>query len=127
MPLKILIADDVVDTTTLLTVLLKRLGHSVHTANDGEEALELAQLIRPDVLLMDIGMPRKNGYEVAEAIRAEDWGHEISLIALSGQIEPETQARARQAGFDTFLLKPVDVDALRAALGSIPGRGATAG
>jgi CheY-like chemotaxis protein len=111
---RVLIADDNVDALDSLSLLLELEGHEVHTARSGAEALDKAAQVRPDVAVLDIGMPGMNGYEVATRIRAEPWGRAMMLIALTGWGQSEDRARARDAGFDRHCTKPVDTEALQA-------------
>ncbi|WP_198321118.1 ATP-binding protein [Azohydromonas aeria] len=118
--LRLLIADDNVDFASSLEVLLVQSGHSVRVVHDGQAALDAAHLELPDVLLLDIGMPKLNGYEVAERLRAESSsGAKPVLIAISGWGQPADKARAASAGFDHHLLKPVDAEKLRQLLALI--------
>ena len=105
---RVLIADDNRDGAETLSVLLKHWGHEVHVAYSGKQALELSKRVRPQIAVLDIGMPDMSGYEVAERIRAEAWGNEVTLIALTGWGQEEDKRRARVAGFDHHLTKPVD-------------------
>ncbi len=105
---RILIADDNQDAAETLALLMRLARHEVHVACDGAAALELAERIRPDVALLDIGMPGLTGYEVAERIRSEPWGREVLLIAVSGWGQQSDKDRAQMAGFDLHLTKPVD-------------------
>ena len=112
----VLIADDNVDALSSLALLLELAGHRVHTASDGKEALATAEQLRPDVAILDIGMPGLNGYQVAREIRARPWGGTVHLIALTGWGQQEEQQRARDAGFDHHCTKPTDPQALYALL-----------
>jgi CheY-like chemotaxis protein len=109
---RILLADDNRDALDSLATLLQCDGHEVHTAGDGAEALALAAKCRPDVMLLDIGMPKLDGYEVARRVRAEPWGKGTVLIALTGWGQDEDRRRSRDAGFDLHVVKPVDLAAL---------------
>ena len=100
-------------------MLLRQLGHEVHTAYDGQEAFEAAQRLRPDIALCDIGMPKLNGYELACRIREQSWGSDMVLIALSGWGNENDRRRSREAGFAHHLVKPVDFDELLAVLKSV--------
>lgn len=111
---KVLIADDNADALSTMTLLLEMEGHEVHSALDGEQALARAEALRPDVAILDIGMPRLNGHEVAKRIRAQAWGRDMLLIALTGWGQAQDQARAREAGFDRHCTKPVDIAELLA-------------
>jgi PAS domain S-box-containing protein len=109
--LKILVADDNADAAESLSVLLEMVGHDVHVAGDGEEALEVARTVRPDLALLDIGMPKLNGYELARKLRAEH-PREPVLVAITGWGQRDDLRRAAAAGFDFHLVKPVDPDEL---------------
>ena len=109
----ILVADDNADALQTMATLLELEGHRVETAADGEQALAKAQALQPEVAVLDIGMPGLNGYEVARRIRAQPWGARIRLIALTGWGQAEDVERARAAGFDHHVTKPVDLDALQ--------------
>jgi CheY-like chemotaxis protein len=111
-PRKVLLADDNADALETMAALLQIEGHEVETAGDGERALVVGEQLRPDVAILDIGMPRVNGYEAAARIRASDWGRGVVLIALTGWGQEQDQARAREAGFDHHCTKPVDIDRL---------------
>lgn len=117
---RVLIADDNADSAASLALLLKSAGHEVQTAGDGFAALVAAELFRPAVFLLDIGMPGLNGYETCKRIRAQPWGCGATLIALSGWGQDEHKARAQSAGFDHYFIKPVDFDALQLLLGTLP-------
>jgi len=109
---KILVADDSQDGADSLAFLLKAAGHEVHTAYDGRTAISLAEEKRPDVVLLDIGMPEVTGYDVARAIRREAWGRSMRLIALTGWGQAEHRRRSLEVGFDDHLVKPVELDLL---------------
>jgi len=111
-----LVADDNEDTAETFAVLLGLHGHEAVVAHDGETALEVAERFRPQVVLLDIGMPRVNGYDVARRIREKPWGKDILLIATTGWSQPEDRQRTREAGFDVHLVKPVEPDALMTLL-----------
>jgi signal transduction histidine kinase len=122
---RILLADDNRDALDSLATLLQCDGHEVHTAADGAEALAVAAECHPDVVLLDIGMPKLDGYEVARRIRAEPWGKATILIALTGWGQDEDRRRSREVGFDSHLVKPLDPEALSTFLARLP-RPATA-
>ena len=105
---RIVLADDNLDAAASLGMLLELLGHDVKTANDGFEALNAVESSRPELVLLDIGMPRMSGYEVAQRIREQSWGQEMVLIALTGWGQEEDKRRSFEAGFDHHLTKPVD-------------------
>jgi CheY-like chemotaxis protein len=104
---RIVVADDHRDSAKALAMLLKIKGNEVRTAADGFEAVELAETFRPDVILLDIGMPRLNGYDTARRIRAQPWGREIYLVALTGWGSEEDRRRSQEAGCNFHLVKPV--------------------
>jgi CheY-like chemotaxis protein len=107
-PRRIVVADDNEDSAQSFAMLLSFSGHEVRIAHDGEEALDAMRDFRPDIAFLDIGMPRLSGYEVAELVRAEPWGRDMKLIAVTGWGQPDDKARARTAGFDQHLVKPID-------------------
>jgi CheY-like chemotaxis protein len=109
---RILIADDLRDSVDSLAMMLRLSGHDIQTAHDGLEALQTAATFRPDVALIDIGMPRMNGYEAARHIREQPWGKKMVLVALTGWGQEEDKRRATEAGFDHHLTKPVEPAAL---------------
>jgi two-component system CheB/CheR fusion protein len=118
-PLRILVADDNEDAAESLMLLLQLAGHDVHVVFDGEAAVAAAARLRPDVALLDIGMPRGNGYEVARRIRSQPWGAEIHLVALTGWGQQADKRHAEEAGFDVHLIKPVSPEALERLLASV--------
>jgi CheY-like chemotaxis protein len=109
---RIVIADDNQDTADSLKVLLELDGHEVRAIADGEGAIELARSVKPDFLLLDIGMPKLNGYDVARHIRMQPWGREMRLVAITGWGQPEDRSCAIKAGFDYHLTKPVSLEDL---------------
>ncbi len=109
---RVLVADDLRDAADSLAAALTEAGHSVSVAYDGVQALAVAQALRPDVAVLDLGMPGRSGHEVCEAIRASDWGRGMLLIALSGWGQARDIAASREAGFDHHFVKPVDRDEL---------------
>ncbi len=111
---RILVADDNPDGAETMSMLLKLAGHEVYLAHSGTEALEVAKRERPDIAVLDIGMPDLNGYQVAERIRHEAWGERIKLIAVTGWGQAEDKRRALSAGFNHHLTKPVDPGQLEA-------------
>jgi CheY-like chemotaxis protein len=104
----ILIADDNQDALESLALMLRLEGHEVHCASDGEEALALAGQRKPEIVVLDVGMPKMDGCEVARRIRAESWGRDAVLVALTGWGQDADRRRSREAGFDMHLVKPVD-------------------
>lgn len=114
--LKVLVADDSRDSADMLASLLEIVGHDVRVAYDGPSALTLAKAFRPDVALLDIGMPELDGYQVASRIRSEAWGEAVMLVALTGWGGEHDKEDAERAGFDRHLTKPVDLHVLQAVL-----------
>jgi PAS domain S-box-containing protein len=111
-PRRLLLVDDNVDATSSQAALLRLLGHEVETAYSGQAALDKVQSFRPDIVLLDIGMPGMDGLEVARRLRATPLGREVKLVAQTGWGQDEDRRRTREAGFDAHLAKPVDMDAL---------------
>lgn len=104
---RVLVADDSQDSAISMGMLLKLLGNDVRVAHDGAEAVAIAETFRPEVILMDLGMPELNGYEATQRIRQESWGKGIIIIALSGWGQDRDRVRSRDAGCDGHLVKPV--------------------
>jgi CheY-like chemotaxis protein len=113
---RVLLADDNRDAADTLALLLKLSSHEVRVAHGGREALALAEELRPDVALLDIAMPEIDGYAVAQALRRAPWAAGLRLIALTGRGQEEDKLRARAAGFDHHLTKPVSPEALQELL-----------
>jgi PAS domain S-box-containing protein len=116
---RILIADDSRDSADSLAMLLQLGGHEVHISYDGESALQMAELHRPEVLLLDIGMPGFNGYQVSQQIRSKLWGKSVVLIAQTGWGQDRDRELSSAAGFDHHLVKPVDPASLENLLRSL--------
>jgi PAS domain S-box-containing protein len=110
--LSILVVDDNADSAQSLAMMLEIGGHATHLAYDGAEAVEVAGQVRPNVILMDIGMPRMNGYDACREIRATPWGRDIVMVALTGWGQTDDRRRSEEAGFDHHLVKPVEPAAL---------------
>ena len=119
---RILIADDNADALESLATLLGLNGHQVFRAPDGEAALRVVEQLKPEIALLDIGMPRVDGYEVARRIRRLQGGKNIMLVALTGWGQESDRRRAQEAGFDAHLTKPVDLDRLGQLLGECTGQ-----
>ena len=117
-PRRILVVDDNTDNADTLSMLLKLSGHEVHLARSGAEALELAKRVRPKFGIFDIGMPGMSGYELAQRVRHEAWGEDMTLIAVTGWGQDADKRRAMAAGFDHHLTKPVDPKKLERLLGA---------
>ena len=114
--LRILVVDDSRDAADTCATVLELSGHEVRTAYDGRRALELAGTFRPHALVLDIGLPDVNGYEVARSIRAAPWGGRMVLIAVTGWGQGEDRRRALEAGFDHHLTKPIAAETLESLL-----------
>jgi CheY-like chemotaxis protein len=115
---RVLVADDNRDGADIMALLLQQYGYDVSVAHSGPEALTAAAQKKPEVAILDIGMPGMSGYEVAQRIRAEAWGKHMLLIALTGWGQEEDKRKAFKAGFDHHLIKPIDPDALEALMSS---------
>jgi PAS domain S-box-containing protein len=109
---RVLVADDNTDAAKTLSLLLRTLGQEVHVVHSGPEALERAMWLRPDVLLLDIGMPGMSGYEVTRRVRAEAWGRRPLIVAMTGWGQEDDRRRSKDAGFDQHMVKPVTLEAL---------------
>jgi CheY-like chemotaxis protein len=101
----------------MLRYLLERQGHEVHEAVDGPSGVEAILRVRPDIALVDVGLPGLDGYGVARRVRAGEGGREVRLVALTGYGLPEDHRRSQEAGFDGHLVKPVDPTRLAALIG----------
>jgi PAS domain S-box-containing protein len=121
-PRRILIVDDNLDGAESLALLLTMLGHETDTANDGQTGVEVAERMHPDLILLDIGLPRLNGYEVCRSLRAQPWGKSIVVVAVTGWGQEEDKRRSREAGFDAHLVKPISIEELNELLASFPAR-----
>ncbi len=111
--LRILLVDDNRAAVQMLEMVVRMFGNTVHVAYDGEEAVAAAEIFRPDVILMDIGMPKLDGYAAARRIRETEWGRSIVLVALTGWGHEDDKQRSREAGFDHHLVKPAEPAALQ--------------
>jgi CheY-like chemotaxis protein len=110
--LRILVVDDNRDSAASLGMLLRMMGNEVRLAHDGVEAVTAADAFRPDVALLDIGLPGINGYEAARRIRQQPWGQRIMLIATTGWGQESDRLRSKDAGFDHHLVKPINTAVL---------------
>jgi signal transduction histidine kinase/DNA-binding response OmpR family regulator len=113
---RVLVVDDLAASAETLMTLLEMEGFEVRIAHEGAAALQIAQEFRPDVVLLDIGLPGMNGFEVAQCLRAQQGCHDALLIALTGYGEAESRTRSAQAGFDFHMVKPADVNLLLSML-----------
>jgi signal transduction histidine kinase len=119
---RILVVDDNLDAVDSLATLLDILGNETRTANDGMEAVSAAEEFRPEVVLLDIGLPRLNGFDAARRIREQPWGRHMTLLALTGWGQEEDRRKSKEAGFDGHMVKPVDVHELLRLLDSLQAR-----
>jgi CheY-like chemotaxis protein len=110
---RILVVEDNTDSREMLRQLLEIEGHEVYDAADGQAAIALAREVRPQIAIIDLGLPDLNGYELASKLRGEPHLRNIALIALTGYGAPEDRQRSRDAGFWTHLVKPIDPDMLK--------------
>jgi CheY-like chemotaxis protein len=117
---RILVVEDNTDAREMLRHLLNLAGHEVHEAADGPAGLEAALRLRPDIALVDVGLPGFDGYQLARRVRGSG-GPSIYLVALTGYGQPDDRRQAMEAGFDAHLVKPVNPDALLAAI-QTPGQ-----
>jgi CheY-like chemotaxis protein len=122
---RILVVDDHTDAAESLSELLELTGHEVHTVHDALAAREAVASLRPDAVLLDIGLPGMSGYDIAREIRGQPWGREMLLVALTGWGQAKDRARSREAGFDRHLVKPIDFAELEELLAE-PGERAEA-
>ena len=118
---RILVVDDHPPMAIAFARLIQVLGHEVRITHDGTTALACLDNYQPDIVLLDIGLPGMNGYEVARRLRATERGSRVKLVALTGYGDDDDVARARGAGFDLFLVKPVSFSSLSAVLEMLSG------
>jgi CheY-like chemotaxis protein len=114
------VVDDNNDALESLGMLVRLLGHEVAMGRDGLEAVEAVKRFRPEVVLMDLGMPNLNGYDAAKQIRELPNGGPLLLVATTGWGHAEDRERTRAAGFDHHLVKPIDPEAIRQLLDGLP-------
>jgi CheY-like chemotaxis protein len=124
---RILVVDDSRDSADSLAMLLRLMGNETRTANDGLEAVDAAAAFDPDVVLLDIGLPKLNGHEVCKRIRKQMGGETIVLIALTGWGQEEDRRRSKEAGFNFHLVKPIDPAALQKLLAGLDAPGENGG
>lgn len=116
---RILVVDDNRDSAFSLAMLLKLTGSETQTAFDGLEAVAAAEKFRPDAVLLDIGLPKLNGYDAARKIREQPWGTGMVLIALTGWGQDDDRRKSAEAGFDAHIVKPIDHVALNKLLAEL--------
>lgn len=117
--LKILVVDDNPDSALSMAMMLSMMGHETRTAHDGEAAVTTAEEFRPQVVLLDIGLPKLNGYEVAQRIRQQDWGAAMFLVAITGWGQDEDRRRSEDVGMNLHMVKPVEPGALDRVLAEL--------
>jgi CheY-like chemotaxis protein len=113
---RILVVDDNQDAALSLAMMLNIMGNETQIAHDGVEALDVAAAFQPDVVLLDIGLPRLNGYDVCRRLRAQPYGKNMLVVAVTGWGQEEDRRQSHEAGFDKHLVKPVDPEQLIAFL-----------
>jgi CheY-like chemotaxis protein len=116
---RILVVDDNHDSALSLAMMLSIMGHETRTAHDGESAVSTAESFLPDVILLDIGLPKLNGYEVASRIRENTWGQSMFLIAVTGWGQEEDRQRSSEVGLNVHMVKPVEPAALERLLSEL--------
>jgi len=121
-PLRVFVVDDDQDTTESMRLLLKHWGHEVHVANDGFFAVEQAPNVKPDLMLVDLAMPKFDGLAVARRLRSDPALAEMPLVALTGYADPPHRQQALDAGFDECLIKPLPADDLLGLLDRVRSR-----
>ncbi len=119
---RILIVDDNRDAALSLALMLNLMGNETQSAADGGEAVNLTAAFKPDVILLDIGMPKLNGYDACRRIREQPWGKNIIIVACTGWGQEDDKRRSQEAGFDFHMVKPVDRAALEKLLGGLQAR-----
>jgi CheY-like chemotaxis protein len=119
---RVLIIDDGARTREMYSMLLRKRGHEVESAPDGASGIEMVERFRPDLILLDVGMPRLNGFDTCIKIRELPAGKDIAIIAVTGWAQDEVQERADQAGFDGILVKPVSVQNILELASRLRGR-----
>ena len=120
---RILVVDDDLDYVESLALALASMGYEVRTAHDGPSALAIAEEFRPHALALDVSLPDMDGFDVARELRKQPWSEKVVLVALTGWSEDEIRDRARDAGFDHFAVKPVEVTRLSRLFEAPPGSG----
>ena len=116
---RVLIADDNVDAAASLAELLEELGAETRVTHDGAQAIAAAEAFRPAVAFLDVGMPELDGHEVGRRLRAQPWGRDVMLVALTGWGQPDDRRKSREAGFDEHLVKPAAVEAVQKLLAAV--------
>ena len=120
-PRRVLVVDDDADATETVSMLLKLSGHEVEVASDGDSALEVAEKFKPEIILLDVGLPGMHGYEVAQRLRRLPENENLIIVALTGYGQEQDRLRALEAGFDYHFVKPVDFNKLEALVNNPSG------
>lgn len=113
---RVLVVDDNLDSAETIALMAQLWGHDVRTAHTGQAALEMAEDYRPEVVLLDIGLPGMDGFEVARRLREQEWMTGVMLVAMTGYGQEEDRRRSREVGFDHHMVKPIDPATLQALL-----------
>jgi two-component system, OmpR family, response regulator len=122
---RVLLVDDNLDCTEPLSILLQATGHDTRVATEGEEAITLADQFQPSCVLLDLGLPLMDGYEVARRLRDRPYGSSLVLVALTGWAGKDVRSKTVEAGFDYHLVKPVDWNELEKIVQSVAPRAAS--
>ena len=117
---RILVVDDNTDGVASLSMLLATVGHEMATAFDGFEAISVARAFKPDIVLLDLDLPKLHGYEACRRIRGEPWGKSMVLVAVTGLGGDDDRMKSLEAGFDMHLVKPVSAETLMVVLAAAP-------
>lgn len=124
---RVLVVDDNADAATSLSLMLESMGHETRTAQDGREALVVAADFRPELVLMDIGMPILNGYDACRQLREQSWGRAMRIVACTGWGQDEDRQRSKDAGFDQHMVKPPSPSTLEQLIAALPAAAPYAG
>jgi DNA-binding response OmpR family regulator len=119
-PRRILIVDDDSDGLSSLVMLLTMVGHDICAAQDGLEAVDAAANFEPHIVLLDLDLPKLNGYDVCRRIRQAPWGRDMVVVAVTGWSDDEHRMQALEAGFDMHLVKPVSAETFMTVLAAVP-------
>ena len=117
--MRVLVVDDNVDAADMLTRMLSNWGYDARPASTGLDAVALAERFRPEVVLLDLGLPDVDGYEVAQQIRHREWASGVKIYAVTGRGLEDDRQRSKAAGLDDHLVKPIDPSALRRMLAQL--------
>jgi len=120
--LRVLVVDDIADAAEMLSQFLRMDGHEVQTADCGLTALQLAHTFQPEVIVLDIGLPGLNGFQVAQRLRAQPDMKNVALIAMTGYGQEADRQRSKEAGFDFHLVKPVEPQKLQELIAMLVGQ-----